>query len=156
MKQETLYGVSLDVCPNCGGTWFQADELRMLLHCPPDALKELEAETVPHVEQVKSTPSAMRCPDDGGVLDNYHYMYSTPVILHTCANCGGFWIGAGEVAKIDMLHQQSHGPMTEKEKGALYMAEAITDHEKEMSRLRGLKGLFTSLDRYMPGWYGFF
>jgi|GEM_PF-1892194 len=155
MDVDVIHEISLDVCPNCGGTWFQADSLRSLLETAPHGLEDVAAVAVPHVEQTKGLPSQLLCPNDGTALDNYHYMYDTPVILHTCSKCGGFWVAAGEVAKMEQLRDQTHAPMTDKERLAFDYGSAIAEHEQEMSRLNNMESFFNHLRRYQPGWYGF-
>jgi len=155
MVVDVVHGVSLDVCPNCGGTWFEADELRALIHSAPHALEELGEMVIPKVEQVRMHASEMRCPNGHGVLINYHYMYDSPIILHTCTTCGGFWVAAEEVAKMEGVLNRAHQPMTAEEESAYMFAKEVTDHEQEMNRLRNWGGFFNSLRRYTPGWYGF-
>ncbi len=156
MALETVHGVQLDVCPNCAGIWFNSDELRALLASDPKALSEVEATAIPHVGQERNGPSKMLCPDDQVLLEQYHYMYNSPILLHTCSTCGGLFVADGELGKMQQWYDQSHMPMTKAEQHKYNMAVDISEHQAFMMRQRHLQGLFSTLGAYRPGWFGFF
>jgi Zn-finger nucleic acid-binding protein len=156
MKIETVHGVQLDVCECCAGIWFNADEIRALLAADPKSLAELEDQAVPHQEQRKVGPSKMLCPDDHVLLDEFHYLYNSPVLLHTCATCGGVFVADGELSQMQSWYDKSHEPMTKEEQDRVNMAVDVAQHETFMLRQQRLQGLFTGLQRFRPGWFGFF
>jgi Zn-finger nucleic acid-binding protein len=154
MEVETIHGVSLDVCPNCGGIWFEGDELRSLMNSGPlsqDDLGHLGAADVSLSAQGRST---MLCPNDQSGLESYHYMYNSPIVLHTCPTCGGFWVAAGEVAKMETWRAQANTPLTEAQKSAEILAGAQIEHDNEMRKYQNYARFFGVLQRVQPGWLG--
>jgi len=155
MNGETIHGVALDVCSGCGGIWFDSDELRALLASEPDALQELEPKNAPPVEQSHQGPSTLLCPNCAVTLDEYHYMYNSPVILHACRQCGGFWVAAGDIAQMEAWREKMHQPLSPQEQVAVDFAEATAIHQREMLHLQNMADFFGVLRRYQPGWIGF-
>lgn len=89
MEKHVVDDVVVDRCKSCGGTWFDAKELRRVTHD-----KELEklATRLPMVKVV----SPFRCPRcaheciEGHVAD---------VEVDTCTECHGVWLDKGELVE---------------------------------------------------------
>lgn len=154
MRVENVDNVQLDVCPQCEGIWFNADELRTLLTRDPMALQDLEDRTEPQVEQKHIGPSTRACPDCKLPLQQYHYLYNSPVVLDACTNCSGFFVDAEELGKMQQWLDQSHQPMTKDEEARLVLAEATIEHDNVMRRQESLRHFFNLLRRYQLGWLG--
>src|SRR5690349_20876098 len=98
LNQMVAGGVVLDVCNGgCGGIWFDAFELRKV---------EAAQETTGDVEiKIPRDPAVKvdfnkrwvcpKCPDV--VLMRHYYSKKRGVVVDECANCGGFWLDAGEL-----------------------------------------------------------
>ena len=155
MQPEIVHGVTLDICPDCAGIWFDADELRALLAKDVLALTEIEERNTAHITQGAQGPSHLLCPDCDVVLEEYHYLYNSPIILHTCSRCGGFWVADGELAKMQTWLRQAHQPSTGEARSAELIAQATIAHENEMYRQRNLQSFCGVLGRRVPGWFGF-
>ncbi|HLV78847.1 MAG TPA: zf-TFIIB domain-containing protein [Chthonomonadaceae bacterium] len=152
MRAETVHGVPLEVCPQCEGIWFHADALRTLLEMDPEALAELEQPPVPPVEQKQAGPSTRLCPDCMLSLQQYHYLYNSPIVLEACMNCGGFFVENEQLGKMQQWLDQAQQPMTKDEEAKVVLAEATIAHDEEMRRQQNLLRFFNTLRRRPPGW----
>lgn len=81
--------VEIDRCSDCGGLWFDARELEMIMDV---AVKEL---AIPSGAE----KSGLACPRDGEVLYAYNYP-QTDVTVDMCPGCTGLWLDAGELQEI--------------------------------------------------------
>jgi Zn-finger nucleic acid-binding protein len=155
MKIQLVDGVELDVCPNCGGIWFNDEELRTMLKASANAIQDLER-VVPHLVQKPMGMSMMLCPDHQLRLDMFHYMYTSPAVLHPCPKCGGFFIAAEELPKLEQAQAHAHDPSRIGE-GALdaetALAEFSAEHEATMARHRTFQALVRTLTLHSPGWF---
>lgn len=152
MYIETVNGVQLDICAACAGTWFDAHELRQLLARDPLALSVVEDMAVPAIEQKAAGPSLRRCPDCEMPLEQYHYLYNSPVVLDTCTDCGGFWVQDGELAGMQKWLDQTNKPSPLAEEASLTIAQASIEHGKKMQQQNKLLNLFNMLRQHRPGW----
>jgi uncharacterized protein len=99
---ETQVGsVSVDVCQRgCGGIWFDAFELQRV-----DEEHEAAGERlldIQHDERVVVDHARKReCPRCPGVKLQRHFSSARrQVEVDQCPNCAGYWLDAGELAKI--------------------------------------------------------
>ncbi len=65
-----------------------------------EALKKLRAQ----MDADKQAASALHCPRDGGALTEVMH---DDVRLDRCSTCGGVWLDAGELDKLE--HHETHG-----------------------------------------------
>jgi len=156
MVPEHAHGVLLDVCPNCGGIWITADELRALMTGDPSVLLELEKSIHTDVEQKHLGQSKLLCPDHQVLLDQYHYLYDSPVLIHACPDCGGLFITADELPQMQQWYAKSHEPASPDEQKRIALGMDVAQHEAFMMRQQHLQGLFNTLRTFRPGWSGFF
>lgn len=154
MKIERFHGEELDVCPNCAGIWFDADELRRLLAIEPRALEELDRVVMPHIKHGPIGPSPLMCLNCGLRLEQYHYMYNSPVLLHTCSICGGLWVEEPELLKMQQWRDFVHQPFSTKEKAAYAIAQATIEHQDVLRRQENIQNLCNVMRIYQPGWFG--
>jgi Zn-finger nucleic acid-binding protein len=151
-RVETIYGVSLDVCDRCAGIWFDADEIRTLLARDPIVMVTLEDSTVPTVDPVYRRPSERHCPDCAVPLHEYHYLYSSPVSLDACTDCGGIWVEDSELRQMQHWLDSVRKPDAVQTATGAVLAAAVADHSRELARYEGL-GLFVkTLRRNVPWW----
>ena len=156
MVAETAHGVVLDVCPACAGLWLNSEELHSLIICEPHDIEVLEGSIQGHIDQKHVGASKLLCPFDQTLMDEYHYLYNSPVLIHTCAKCGGMFIHGEDLPAMRQWFEKSHEPLTQKEKDLVAMAGDVANHEAFMLRQKHLLGMFNTLQRYRPGWFGFF
>jgi Zn-finger nucleic acid-binding protein len=155
MSVQTIHGIALDICPECGGIWFQTGVLKTILSEPPQVLSQLEHLNEKQVVHDNQGPSRLFCPDCRVLLEQYHYMYNSPLLIHACTHCGGLFVSAGELSQMRQWRELSHQPVSPKEQAAALLAEATAEHEMEMYRQRNLADFFKVLRIHEPGWFGF-
>jgi Zn-finger nucleic acid-binding protein len=153
MQSELYSGITLDVCPACEGIWFDPDELRILLKQGVRSLDGLE-KRAPTVEHRPGGRGKLLCPDDRVLLEEYHYMYSSPAVLETCPTCGGFFVAQSELAKIQSAYLAAHAPPTAKEEAGIELAVADAHSRTVVTRAESVAGLRSSLQVNAPGWFG--
>src|SRR5579871_4414586 len=110
MCTEVIHGVHLDICPECAGIWFDFEELRTLLAQDPLVMSELEDRTMPHGAHKPIGTSLRHCPDCHLPLQQYRYLYTSPIVLEACTDCGGFFVEDGQLGKMQQWLDQSHKP----------------------------------------------
>lgn len=161
MSAQIFHGLALDVCPQCAGIWFDQDELSALLNNDPRCLIELEEKTVPTPNhQTFGGPTRIECPDCSESLDEYHYLYSSSLILNSCPECGGIWVQEGELKKLIEIHNQSHEEtLTAQQRAAIATAEMQGSQANHIARYRSIQR-FCQLLLYFPpygrGRFGWF
>lgn len=97
MQKHEVDGVLVDRCGACGGTWFDARELRRVAHD-----KELE-KIATRLPLVKVT-SPFRCPRCGHECVEGHV---AEVEVDTCTQCHGLWLDRGELVEAQRtLHTE--------------------------------------------------
>jgi Zn-finger nucleic acid-binding protein len=101
LKEKYVSGMNLtvDVCPKCGGVWFEGGELEQAM---PSADRQLR---VPR-RAVRLKASCPRC-------DKPLYAFPYPhtrVMIEMCRRCKGLWLDAGEVQRIQQEREQRPAP----------------------------------------------
>lgn len=155
MRLQRVHNIDLSVCPECGGIWFHADQLRLLMAQDPQVLQELEFMTAADIRQSREGSSTLICPDCDLLLDRYHYMYNSPVLIHACHRCGGFWVAEGELGKMQQWRDQAHRPLNPKERVAAALAQARVAHDRDMLHHQNVADLCNLMRLNQPGWFGF-
>src|SRR5437870_6758383 len=101
LTQIQVGNVLVDVCQGgCGGVWFDAFELQQV-----DEEHESAGEHLLEIqrnEKLVIDPSRKReCPRCVGIkLQRHFFSAKRKVEVDQCPNCGGYWLDAGELAKI--------------------------------------------------------
>jgi Zn-finger nucleic acid-binding protein len=152
MSPESVDGVQLDGCPNCGGVWFDGDELKTILQASKSGIQDIERAS-PHVTQEYAGTSRMLCPIDEVLLESYHYMYSSPVVLHGCSKCGGFFACAADLPKMEQALNKEIHPDSLEQRKAIALAEFEGAHAQFMARQALLQSVYGTFSRFTPGWY---
>ena len=156
MVIETAHGVLLNVCPECAGIWLTSDELHALITCEPHDIEVLEGSLQGHIDQKHLGASKHLCPCDQILLDEYHYLYNSPVLIHACSKCGGLFIHGEDLPLMRQWFEKAHLPPTLLEKDLVAAAADVSEHEGYMMRQQHLRGMFNTIQRYGTGWFGFF
>jgi uncharacterized protein len=101
LTEVRLGGLAVDVCHcGCGGIWFDAFELKRV-----DEERETTGEMLLQIDRDESLQldasrkrDCPRCPDMK--LKRHLFAPGSHVEVDECPNCGGYWLDAGELAKI--------------------------------------------------------
>ena len=85
----------------------------------------------------------------------HHFSIKKDVEVDECAGCGGFWLDAGELAKIRSLfetEQERHQAAQEYFEGqfAEYFAQMEAEHEAKLGKARRFAKMFRFV---CPGYY---
>lgn len=154
MAPENFFGVVLDICPSCAGIWFDSDELKRLLHTGPPALTELEEKALPRIDTRATGDSTHVCPDCHTRLQENHYAYSSPVILHSCDKCGGFWIADGDLVTLREWYEKALQPPTAEEQAGIGLGSIVGESMRSLERQRNVLAVSQAMRHNMPGWFG--
>ncbi len=101
LKQVTVGSVHVDKCDECGGSWYDVDELRLLKdkeaqgdYCwiDFDLWKEMDKLRAARQERYE-------CPEGHGRMTTVRYGDS-PVAVDVCSSCKGVWLDAEEYERI--------------------------------------------------------
>ena len=100
-----LFGVqTIDVCPQCGGIWFDSDELIAVANdmIQKDAIQDQEIELAfcPKSQPADGKESKRICPRCGISTEVFNYSYDSNVFLNKCPSCHGLWADRGELERV--------------------------------------------------------
>ncbi|MBI3946342.1 MAG: zf-TFIIB domain-containing protein [Armatimonadetes bacterium] len=96
--------VQLEACPQCGGLWFDADEMKRAKAAGDDAWAMLDAgipaRSPAAVAAVEQRKPGKKCPACQAPMRPYRFLATSDVWLDECEACGGHWVDDGELAKM--------------------------------------------------------
>jgi Zn-finger nucleic acid-binding protein len=135
MEPLSYLGVSLDVCPECAGIWFDDTELSAVQKVAPDALTALEEMFEPELAVQGGAEKMKKCPRDETRLDTYHYAYDTPVKIDSCPKCHGIFVEDLELAGIhEAINSENRARFTQAME-AHHQASGAATEAKNVSAL---------------------
>ena len=95
LKKLVYKSIELDQCLNCGGMWFDGDELRNAKDKEDEFLRWLDVDLFSDPKQFVGAFSTMICPKDNGAL--YQISYDNADIkVDICKTCKGVWLDKDE------------------------------------------------------------
>jgi len=100
-RKMRVKSVQVDRCAKCFGTWFDADEMRVL----KDREKRGEYRWIDfdlwrdRAKFRAGRQEGLVCPKDGEAMITVRYGRS-PVRIDICGRCQGIWMDQGEYAKV--------------------------------------------------------
>jgi Zn-finger nucleic acid-binding protein len=90
---------TVEKCFECGGMWFDADELRRAQERKDDSIVWPE-NLLGYAEKLKvRSDRKINCPKDGAELVSLHYGPSE-VVVDVCPKCRGVWFDHGEFNRV--------------------------------------------------------
>lgn len=100
-EEVEIKSVKVNRCPQCAGSWYDQDELRLLKDKESGGdYRWIDVDLWRDTEKVKvAEKSAANCPKDGAPLATVHYGESQ-IAVEVCPRCFGIWLDAGEYDKI--------------------------------------------------------
>ncbi len=99
LKRITISGVKVDRCENCGGLWFDKDELKIVRDHRDKNLSWLKFDLWEDKRKLSVSGKYTDCPRDGKPLFKIKYG-NTDVMADICFNCRGIWLDGNELEKI--------------------------------------------------------
>ncbi len=102
--------ISYDMCEACGSLWLDAGQLDKMAFQVEGSIEFSSQE--PDEDAPLSTKECPRC--DGLRLERVRFLGESDIVLERCANCGGFWLDAGE---LDLVNRELEAIMPVEGKG---------------------------------------
>ncbi|MCA9794954.1 MAG: zf-TFIIB domain-containing protein [Candidatus Eremiobacteraeota bacterium] len=101
MKQVMLRNIPVDLCPNCEGSWYDADELAAILETPLQELESSDLAPVLVADKLDKidTEKNLDCPRCGEPMVRYQYLITSDIYLDECPD-HGIWLDDGELTKM--------------------------------------------------------
>ena len=100
LERRAYHGLILDVCPVCGGVYFDEGEMAALQSGGPAVLAEVDHASLPADLTLADCDDPKRCPGCRAPMCAYDYRYSSDIRLDGCERCGGIWVQDGELRRI--------------------------------------------------------
>ncbi|NSW56804.1 MAG: zf-TFIIB domain-containing protein [Armatimonadetes bacterium] len=98
LAPQSVGGVELDACSDCGGLWFDPGELGRLMQ--QGAGDARNAENLAEGRPSRAHGGGMACPRCGVTLYEFQYEHSPQVTLNACPECRGVWLDDGELQAL--------------------------------------------------------
>lgn len=150
MKSIVVLGVTIDVCPQTGGIWFDEGELQLIKGASVRAFVDLEKIAVPEATPAPQAATARQCPNDQTPLRTYRYLFNSNVFLDECPKCGGIWIDDGELQSMHLVLAEQSAYPTEIPKevvAQMELARFESEHLDRMALIKGVTGALTILGK---------
>ena len=112
LSRRAFRGLTLDVCPDCTGTWLDAGELSALAEFTPEELRQVQDDAAAKRTGVSALWNAnptLMCPRCCVSLAAPAMLFGADVPLDSCVHCNGVWVGAGNMAAISRHYRQTLG-----------------------------------------------
>jgi len=93
-------GIELDYCPQCGGVWFDAGELELLLEAAGMESYTHYLDTVAESPEAKTEEKKRHCPVCRRKMKKAYIDDDKKVITDICDNGHGIWFDGGEVKSL--------------------------------------------------------
>lgn len=147
LTEEMQSGTTIDICPQCAGIWFDNDELNNIREQDPVSLIQIDQQFRPKVEPATSG-GARNCPACRLPMRRYNYLYTSPIELDECEQCGGVWVDDGELEKmVQVLNDARTQPLPPEIKDELAMAQWEAEHKDQTGRV----SVFGRFFRFLGG-----
>ncbi|MEA1937302.1 MAG: zf-TFIIB domain-containing protein [Patescibacteria group bacterium] len=99
LKQTKIVNVKVDHCDNCGGIWFDKDELKLVRDERDKNLSWLDFDLWNDKDKLSVSGKSIDCPRDGKPLFKIK-CGDTDIMVDVCLECHGIWLDKNELDKI--------------------------------------------------------
>ena len=99
LKEIKINGAKVNCCDNCGGIWFDKDELRLVRDERDKNLSWLDFDLWNNKDELSVSGKSINCPRDGKPLFKIK-CGNTEVLVDICLECHGIWLDKDELNKI--------------------------------------------------------
>ena len=125
--------VELDYCPNCGGVWFDAGELELLMEAAGLGSHHGYLRDVASAPEVKTAEKKRRCPICLRKMKKSYIDEDMKILVDTCRIRHGIWFDGGEVGQLIKEIETKH-PGKAASNGVLsYLGEMFQYHPHKKS-----------------------
>lgn len=142
LKRIIYKGIELDICPRCGGVWFDAEELGRVMKTLETSSAQVLKEFIPAKLKV-TTVVSKNCPRCQTSLNEFNYAYNSNTYLDRCPKCGGIWADSGEIQQLADYKIKAK----EKEEMDRNFLKSFQEHERELAMWRDIRDLGSGLSR---------
>lgn len=94
------------------------------------------------------------CPSCARALDEYHYLYHSPIVPHSSPACRGIWVENGDLIKMQDWLDKSRMPKWASQRAKVALAQAKIEQGNANDRSRALVGYLQRLNQNWEGWIG--
>jgi membrane associated rhomboid family serine protease/Zn-finger nucleic acid-binding protein len=111
LRRVEYEGVVLDVCPVCGGIWFdggELDEVMRSMLARPGEVRRLDRRPAAAEDRPHRTLTCVRCGEAGMIRERYGQ--ASDVELDRCLRCGSVWSDGGELTALVQFLTAPAGP----------------------------------------------
>jgi len=98
MSSATVGQVEVEVCPQCGGVWFDHHELTELVQAGLHHLSA--ADDIAHGQPPQPLPHPHRCPNCGTDLFLFEFKHTPGIRWRGCRTCKGIWAEDGQLTAL--------------------------------------------------------
>ena len=99
LTQTKINGAQVNYCDNCGGIWFDKDELKLVRDERDKNLSWLDFDLWNDKDKLSVSGKSINCPRDGKPLFKIK-CGNTGVMIDICLECRGVWLDKNELDKI--------------------------------------------------------
>ena len=101
MRRRRVKSLGIERCPDCGGSWYGADKLRLLKDKESAGdYRWIDVDLWQHAGQFRAgKQERLACPRDKTVMTTVRYGDSR-IRVDICAQCRGIWLDKGNYARI--------------------------------------------------------
>jgi uncharacterized protein len=92
--------IELDVCLNCHGTWFDQDELALLLESVTGKEESFLIQNILAAPAADTAERKRKCPVCGNRMKKVRVDGHASVLLDACTRSDGLWFDGGEVDQL--------------------------------------------------------
>ncbi|MCS7165372.1 MAG: zf-TFIIB domain-containing protein [Candidatus Calescibacterium sp.] len=125
LKQISISEILIDVCDECGGIWFDKQELGQAIQTSKEEIQKLTETLSNAIEFDKTKDVEMNCPKCNDKMFKYRYMYTSNIYIDGCDKCEGVWIDKGELLEIINYLEEASKVDPEKEQMLLAKLQQI-------------------------------
>ena len=122
--------IELDYCPNCGGVWFDAGELDLLLEAAGLGNERSFLQSVANSPEVKTGENKLRCPVCRRKMKKVMMEEHQKIVTDICIGEHGIWFDGGEIAAL-VQAMADKGPDTMESKKALGYIKEMFKYQKK-------------------------
>ena len=111
MNEVEVNNIKVDLCPNCEGSWYDADELGQVMSVSREALQTSELSPILEEDRLDriDVEQPLNCPKCGEAMLRYKYLITSEVTLDECHQ-HGIWLDDGELTKMFQFLQDWEEP----------------------------------------------
>ena len=108
LKTVDYEGIRIETCDSCHGEWLDSAELGHIVRAREVRFNEDERRAIAAATAItpvipEDVDRDLKCPKCSGTTDALNYGGDTGIVIDRCTGCGGFWLDAQEMEKIQMV-----------------------------------------------------